>query len=164
MLVPLLVLAACGGGKKAATTTTTSTTAASTTTTAGTGFPAGAAPLTGLPAKPELLGRAALVVKIDNAPKARPQKGLLQADVVIEEKVEDGVTRFFTIFQSQDADPVGPVRSARTTDITLVTPLNRPLFSYSGTNATFQKLISAAPLVDVGHNAASGEYRRDGSR
>ena len=161
----VVLLAACGGGKeKAKPTTTTSTTAAPTTTTAPATFPAGAAPLTALPAKAELLNRPALVVKIDNAPKARPQAGLNQADVVVEEKVEDGVTRFFTVFQSQDADPVGPVRSARTTDITLVTPLNHPLFAYSGTNATFQKLISAAPLTDVGVDRAPGDYRRDGGR
>jgi hypothetical protein len=159
------VLAACGGGKKEAATTTTSSTAAPTTTTAAAGgFPAGAAPLTALPANPALLNRPALAVKIDNAPKARPQAGLLQADIVIEEKVEDGVTRFFTIYQSQDADPVGPVRSARTTDIALASSLNRPLFAYSGTNATFQRAISSAPLVDVGHNAAAGDYRRDGKR
>ena len=73
------------------------------------------------------------------------------------------MTRFFTIFQSQDSDPVGPVRSARTTDITLVTPLNHPLFAYSGTNATFQKLISAAPLIDVGYDANPGAYARQGN-
>ncbi|MDQ1438621.1 MAG: hypothetical protein QOK43_2250 [Acidimicrobiaceae bacterium] len=161
-----LVAAGCGGDKKAAKPKVPITTSTAPTTTAvpPPGFPAGAAPLTALPAKPELLHRPVLVVKIDNAPKARPQSGLLQADIVVEEKVEDGVTRFFTMFQSQDAGAVGPVRSARSTDITLVTPLNRPLFAYSGTNATFQKLISAAPLVDVGVNAAAGEYHREGGR
>jgi hypothetical protein len=162
-LVLALVSAACGGGKKAAKPTTTTTAAPPTTTTAP-GFPPGGAPLTALPAKPELLHRPVLVVKIDNAPKARPQSGLNQADIVIEEKVEDGVTRFFTMFQSQDADPVGPVRSARSTDIALVSPLNRPLFAYAGTNAAFQKLVNAAPLVDVGINAASGEFHRDKGR
>lgn len=57
------------------------------------------APLTGLP-QPDAgrRQRVALVVKIDNAPKGRPQSGLNQADVVVEEKVEDGVTRLFTVF------------------------------------------------------------------
>lgn len=166
--VALLVaatLAACGGGdKKAATTTTTTAPPPTTAAPATVGFPAGASPLTGLPGKPELLGRPALIVKIDNAPKARPQVGLNQADVVIVEKVEDGVTRFFTIFHSQDTDPVGPVRSARSTDIALASALNRPLFSYSGANATFQKLINAAPLVNVGISAQPGIYRRDKGR
>jgi hypothetical protein len=162
-VVLVVTLAACGKSKKkeAATTTTVPPT---TTTTASVGFPAGAAPLTGLPGKPELATRPALIVKIDNAPKARPQVGILAADVVVVEKVEDGVTRFFTIFHSKDADPVGPVRSARSTDIAMASSLNRPLFSYSGANATFQKLINAAPLVNVGIAAQGGLYRRDPAR
>lgn len=160
-----LVAAACGGGDKKESTTTTAP--PETTTTAPPGppaFPAGAAPLTALPAVPEKLTRPALVVKLDNAPKGRPQAGLMQADLVIVEKVEDGVTRLFAVYQSQDADPVGPVRSARSTDIALVSSLNRPLFSYAGTNAAFQTLVNSAPLVDVGINKAPGEYRRDGGR
>ena len=161
LLAACVVLAACGGDgdKKATTTTTTTTTAAGTT-------PAPAvagdlAPLTGL-AQPDAARRArvALVVKIDNAPKGRPQSGINQADVVIVEKVEGHITRLFTIFQTNDADPVGPVRSARSTDVALVTPLNRPLFAYAGTNATFQTLINNAPLVDLSPNKAGGDYKR----
>ena len=162
----LLVAAGCSSDKKkeAATATTKKLPPPTTPTTEpGPGGPVW--PLTGLPLdKPDVGKRPALVVKIDNAPKARPPSGINRADVVVEEKVEDGVTRFFSIYHSQDADPVGPVRSARTTDITLVTPLNRPLFAYSGTNATFQRLINAAPLVDVGIDHATGEYRRDRGR
>ncbi|MGI8685782.1 MAG: DUF3048 domain-containing protein [Acidimicrobiales bacterium] len=152
-----LVLAACGGGgdKKAATTTTVG---GATTAPAAVGD---LAPLTGLP-QPDAVRRArvALVVKIDNAPKGRPQSGINQADVVIVEKVEGHITRLFTIFQSNDSDPVGPVRSARSTDVALVNPLNRPLFAYAGTNATFQTLIDKAPLVDLSPNKAGGDYKR----
>ncbi|MDQ1503793.1 MAG: hypothetical protein QOD57_1520, partial [Actinomycetota bacterium] len=124
MVLSMLGAACSGGGKKQA--ANTSTTQAPPSTTTAPAVAANASPLTGLPADPAVPARAALVVKIDNAPKARPQIGINQADLVIEEKVEDGVTRFFTIFQSQVSDPVGPVRSARTTDIALVTPLNHP--------------------------------------
>lgn len=163
LLASLLLAAACGGGgddEEAAPTTTT--TAAPGTVAA----PAGdVGPLTGLP-QPDAARRArvALVVKLDNAPKGRPQAGINQADVVVVEKVEDGITRLFTIFQTNDADPVGPVRSARSTDIALVTPMNRPLFAYAGTNAAFQALVDAAPLVDVGFNKASGDYRRQSGK
>ncbi len=153
--------AACGGGDgkgrggAGAPSTTTRATAA-----VATGFP-----LTGLPlGDPRPAPHAALVVKIDNAPKARPQVGINEADVVVEEQVEGGVTRFASIFHSTDVGRVGPVRSARSTDIAIVSPLHRPLFAYSGTNATFLRLVRAAPLVDVGHDAASGAYRRDRSR
>jgi hypothetical protein len=166
-LLSSLVVAACGGGsKKAAPTTTTSSSTTTTVPVSTTlGAAAGTAPLTGLPlADAAKAARPVLVVKIDNAPKARPQVGLNQADVVVEEKVEDGVTRLFVLFHSNDSDPVGPVRSARTTDITMVTPLHHPLFAYSGTNATFQKLVNRAPLVDVGVSAAPKDYTRHGDR
>ena len=166
LAIPLLVscalLAACGGGgdKKAVTTTTTG---GGTTT-----LPAPAAdtaPLTGLP-QPDAARRArpALVVKLDNAPLGRPQVGINQADLVVVEKVEGHITRLFTVFQTNDSDPVGPVRSARSTDINLVAPLSRPLFAYAGTNAAFQALLDKAPLVDLSPNKAGADYSRRSDR
>lgn len=121
-------------------------------------------PLTGLPMDPARAGRPVLVVKIDNAPRARPQVGLGEADVTAEEEVEGGVTRFAALFHSRDAPSVGPVRSARSTDILLAGPLNRPLLAYSGANAAFQSLIARSPLVDVGVDRFPGEYRREAGR
>src|SRR5579864_2448143 len=80
--------------------------------------PPAIAPLTGLvvPHGSAFLTRAALAVKIENTPDARPQSGLDNADIVVEEQVEGGITRFIAIFQSRDARVVGPVRSARPED------------------------------------------------
>ncbi len=156
-----LALAACGGGNDEAAPTTTS--APSTTTTAG--IAAGTGPLTGLPVDAAHAARPALVVKIDNAPKARPQAGINEADVVVEEGVEGGVTRFAVIFHSQDAASVGPVRSARSTDIAIARALGRPLFSYSGANTVFAELLRTSPLVDVGvSSSAKAAYRREKGR
>jgi hypothetical protein len=113
---------------------------------------------------PVAAGRPVLVVKIDNAPKARPQVGLNQADVVFEEGVEGGITRFAALFHSADSVPVGPVRSARSTDIALVSPLNRPLFAYSGANEVFERYVADAPLVDVGVKRYPAHYQRDSAR
>jgi hypothetical protein len=124
--------------------------------------PPGPSPLTGLAGPAP--SRPALVVKIDNAPKARPQIGLNQADVVVEELVEGGITRFAAVFHSQDADPVGPVRSARSTDIGVASALQRPLFAYSGANRVFEEQVRRAPLVDVGVKAAPDRYYRERSR
>jgi len=157
-----LVGAACGGGD-------TKDEAASTTqpegsSTSGPVAAANANPLTGLPLDPALAGRAALIVKIDNAPKARPQAGINQADVVVEEGVEGGVTRFATLFHSADAPSVGPVRSARSTDLLFARQIGRPLFSYSGANAIFAGLVAKAPLVDVGVGRFPNHYRREPGR
>jgi hypothetical protein len=123
-----------------------------------------ASPLTGLPMDITRARRPVLVVKIDNAPMARPQIGLNQADVVFEEGVEGGITRFAALFHSEDSKPVGPVRSARSTDIRLISALRHPLFAYSGANATFQRYVHEAPLVDVGFDAHPDRYSRDSSR
>jgi hypothetical protein len=120
------------------------------------------APLTGLPLDDESrLDRPALVVKIDNHNRdARPQVGLDRADVVYEELVEGGATRFAAVFHSADGDPVGPVRSARTTDLDLTANLNRPLFAWSGANNGVSRQIRSAALVDMGWDAVPKEYYR----
>jgi hypothetical protein len=163
VVVALGLLAGCGGGKKAASTTTTSSIV--TTTTA----PPPVSPLTGLPVTNlATVARPALVVKIDNADgngannMARPQIGLNQADVVYEEMVEGSVTRLAAVFQSTDSDPVGPIRSARSTDIAVFSPLHNPLFAWSGANNVFAAQIRDSALIDVGYDAHSEIYgRRD---
>ena len=137
---------------------------ASTTTT--TAAPAGPTfPLTGLPSDDEARRtRPALVVKIDNNEGARPPVGINQADVVYEEEIEAGFTRFAAVFQSQDADPVCPIRSARISDVELLANLNRPLLAWSGANAVTASAIRSADLVDVGFDAETDEYDRATNR
>ena len=60
----------------------------------------------------EIEGRA-VAVMINNHPAARPQSGLHKADIVYELLAEGDVTRFLAIFQSEQPDNIGPVRSAR---------------------------------------------------
>ena len=82
-------------------------------------------PITGLPVEnPALLDRKVVAVKVDNHWNARPQSGIEQADAVFEVVVESGITRFIGLFHHSDSDWVGPMRSARPTDWTLVKPLN----------------------------------------
>lgn len=69
-------------------------------------------PLTGIGTKEAAKGRS-IAVMINNHPKARPQSGLGQADVVYELLAEGEVTRFLAIFQSERPEKIGPVRSAR---------------------------------------------------
>jgi hypothetical protein len=90
-------------------------------------------PLTGLPASSATTtGRPALSIKVENTPAARPQAGLDAADIVTEELVEGGITRFLATFQSRDAPLVGPVRSARPVDAALLRELGGGLFGYAG--------------------------------
>lgn len=119
-------------------------------------------PLLGTPGPvPE---HAALAVKIDNTESGRPPTGLTRADVVFEEMVEGGLTRLLAVYQSQEPDTVGPVRSARSTDLFILAELGRPLFAWSGANATFAAAVAAADIIDVGAGAAPSAYRRADDR
>lgn len=69
-------------------------------------------PLTGLGSQTEMLTRPYMVM-VENAPQARPQSGLQQADIVFEILAEGEITRFVSVFQSQPAETIGPVRSIR---------------------------------------------------
>lgn len=137
----LLLAAACGGGGKKPAATPPATTVL---------LPP-IAPLTGLPlADQAKLRRPALTVKIENPPAARPQSGLDAADVVFEEVVEGGITRFLAVFHSTDAELVGPVRSVRPSDPDVVSPFGG-LFGYSGGTQKFVDLLRRTPgITDVG--------------
>jgi hypothetical protein len=121
---------------------------------------AGTNPLTGIRATGSI-GRAAMLVKLDNVPAARPQEGVGSAEIVYEEMVEGGLTRLAAVFLERDTG-LGPVRSGRTTDIGLAANLNTPLFAYSGANAPTEALLAGAAIVNRG--PAHVSYRRSGSR
>lgn len=156
-LAVLFALSACSGGSDSgAATTTTSTMVDETTTTSGptttstqpaTTVPLPAAPFTGLPfaGDPAALQLPAVAVKVDNHPRSRPQTGLDRADMVIELRAE-GVTRFIAVYHSELPEPVGPVRSARTSDYDLLTALNEPVFAYSGANTIVDRGLVALPI------------------
>jgi hypothetical protein len=166
-LAAVVVVARASSNSGAAATTSTTSPSTTAPPTSTTGAPAAVYPLTGLPVTtPGGETRPALVVKIDNADgsgaanNARPQMGLNQADVVYEEMVEGSVSRLAAIFQSMDPGQVGPVRSARSTDVAVFSALNKPLFAWSGANDTFFALIRSSPLIDVGFDAHPDVYTR----
>jgi hypothetical protein len=106
------------------------------------------APLTGLPTDEDLVERPLLVVKIENSPAARPQSGLDAADVVYEELVEGGVTRFVSLFHSRVPEEVGPVRSARPVDVELISGFGeRPALGYSGAREEVREMLDDSDLV-----------------
>jgi hypothetical protein len=125
--------------------------------------PPPACPLTGKETR-AVPHRAALAVKVENAPEARPQAGLNDADVVVEEPVEGGYARFIAIFQCGDAERVGPVRSARTTDPNFLTQLGDVIIGYSGGAPSVDREVARAGVVDVNAEIAVDAYERDPAR
>ena len=137
------------GGDAAAVDASTTTTIGLATTTTIPGWTGPVHPLTGLPAVDGTVERPALVVKIgNNDSKSLPHIGLEAADVVYEVHIENGVTRFLAVFQSEVPALVGPVRSARSSDIDLIGNLNRPSFAYWGSNEGVGAEVEQA--IDLG--------------
>ena len=91
-----------------------------------------------------------LAVKIDDTNAAHPQIGLEDAEIVFIEQVEGGLTRLAAIFSTVIPQRVGPVRSARISDIDILSQFGRVAFAYSGAQRKLLPVIAAANLQDLG--------------
>jgi Protein of unknown function (DUF3048) N-terminal domain/Protein of unknown function (DUF3048) C-terminal domain len=113
-------------------------------------------PFTGEPVK--TLGRV-LAVKIDNIVTARPQTGLQSADLVYVIPVEGGLSRFMAVYSSRIPSVIGPVRSARQSDLDILRQFGRPAFAWSGATPHLVPFVERAPLVDLYALKVGGYYR-----
>ena len=91
-----------------------------------------------------------LAVKIDDTNSAHPQIGLEDAEIVYIEQVEGGLTRLAAVFSTVIPQRVGPVRSARISDIDILSQFGRVAFAYSGAQRKLLPVIAAANLQDLG--------------
>jgi hypothetical protein len=117
-------------------------------------------PFTQLPGPSDAAEKPVLAIKIENDPSVRPQYGLDMADLVFEELVEGGMTRFVSIFQSEIPEEAGPVRSGRHVDASLVAPV-ADYFVFSGaaraTLSHFSKVIPDSVVLST--EGAPGMHR-----
>ncbi|MEU5097439.1 DUF3048 domain-containing protein [Streptomyces sp. NPDC020996] len=109
-------------------------------------------------------GGSVLAVKIDNAPAARPHTGLDSADVVYAEQVEGGLSRLMAVYASRLPKVVGPVRSARESDLELLGQFDDPLLAFSGAQHKLLPLIDRAPLTPETPDEAPKAYFRGTDR
>jgi len=141
----IALAATSGGGKKKAPPAAAPNIPGPSTTAAG----GPVCPLTGLaPAGGAVPRRPALAVKVDNYPDARPQSGLDQADIVFEEPVEGGITRFAAVFQCQSPALIGPIRSARAVDLQILDQLNKPILVHVGGINPVLNILQNGNLTD----------------
>lgn len=114
--------------------------------------------------KPPPLLPAALVVKIDNVSAARPHVGIGRADAIFVEPVEAGLTRLLAVYWGKRPPVVGPVRSARQTDIELLAQFKRPVLAYSGAASKLKRPLRKANLVLASPKSHGGAFWRNNSR
>jgi hypothetical protein len=119
-------------------------------------------PLTGAPrTKHEVVKRVPLAVKIDNVSDAQPQSGINNADVVVEELVEGGLTRLMAIYQCNKAHTVGPIRSLRISDADILALLHGSVLGFSGANpADLPPVVAHSQAVLISQDANPQYYYR----
>ena len=149
-----LVLSACGGSDSEATAE-------------GSSGPIPKTPpiwsLTGLPGPDDAQIQPIVVVKIENDPIVRPQTGLDRADLIFEELVEGGMTRFAVVYQSDLPDEVGPVRSVRHVDVAIAEPMADAFVFSGGARRTMKFVKRKIPTsISVINEGAPGMYRKPG--
>ncbi|NEC17675.1 DUF3048 domain-containing protein [Streptomyces parvus] len=105
-----------------------------------------------------------LAVKIDNVAPARPHTGLEQADIVYVEQAEAGLSRILAVYSSDLPPVIGPVRSARETDLELLRQFDRPTLAFSGAQSRLLPVIDRAPIDAVPPSKAPRAYFRGPDR
>ncbi|WP_308128167.1 DUF3048 domain-containing protein [Modestobacter italicus] len=119
-------------------------------------------PLTGLESG-AVPARPALTVKIENSVDARPQTGLGAADVVWEQVVEGGISRYVAVYHSTLPPQLGPVRSVRPMDPAITAPLHG-LFAASGGQAAYVGDVADAGLQVLTFDAGDDGFARIATR
>jgi hypothetical protein len=110
------------------------------------------APLRGTNVPAGSLTHPSLCAKVDNHVEARPQYGLNSTDIVFEELVEGGLTRYVACWDSGVPDQIGPVRSIRPMDPDIISPFGG-IVAYSGGQYRFVEMMRDT----VVYNAIDGQ-------
>lgn len=113
-------------------------------------------PLTGRPLPKGRPANPVFVVKIENTAAGAPQYGLNQADMVMEELVEGGLTRLAALYYSKLPSKVGHVRSLRDTDIGIAAPAGGQVVASGGAAGTYRRVERAGITVFSEDGGAPG--------
>lgn len=99
-----------------------------------------------------------VAVKVNNTGPGMPQSGLASADVIYQELAEGGETRLCAIFSTRLPAQVGPIRSARETDIELLGNYGKVTLAFSGAAKVILGVVRRANLVDGRWDAVPSAY------
>ncbi|PIZ57366.1 hypothetical protein COY23_01465 [bacterium (Candidatus Torokbacteria) CG_4_10_14_0_2_um_filter_35_8] len=100
-----------------------------------------------------------IAVMIENHIDSRPHMGLNKADLVIEALAEGAITRFVAFYESEDAETIGPIRSARAYFLDWISAFD-PLLSHAGGSKLALRLIPQYGLKDMGYRATFRSSKR----
>jgi len=120
-------------------------------------------PYTGEEIKKEVLDNIAVLAIVENSIDARPQSGLNSADIVYETMAEGGIPRFIALFQKDNSEKIGPIRSARPYFLNISKEYNLP-FAHCGGSEEALTTIKDENLMSLNEMINSSTYWRDTER
>lgn len=156
-----VLLAACGSGSLSDVSTSA---AVSPPTSASPSAPSPVPTTSPLSGRPGGVDAPVMVVKLDNTRNAQPHRNLVAADLVYVEPVEWGLTRLAAVYSSRIPKVVGPVRSARISDIKVFAPFGDVAFVFSGAQQRLMPKLLAANWTPVSEDLDHSGFYRDYSR
>lgn len=113
-------------------------------------------PLTGAPLPGGRPSNPVFVVKIENTVGGAPQYSLDKADLVMEELVEGGLTRLAAFYYTNLPSKVGHVRSMRTTDVGIASPVGGQIIASGGASKTYKEVKKGGITVFSEDHGAPG--------
>jgi hypothetical protein len=125
--------------------------------------------LTGQEISDSVLNSRPFALMVENSPDARPQSGIINADVIFEVVDEGGVTRLVAVYSSKEPDLVGPVRSTRPYYAEIARSFD-PILVFWGTAPQFYVIVAnlgldyLSPLGDgTGNSSITANFVDPGS-
>lgn len=114
-------------------------------------------PFTGMWVSEELVGVRPYAVVINNLPRALPQSGISEADIIYEVLAEGGITRLLAVFTNATASQIGPIRSTRDYFAHIATNHNSVLVHHGG-SPTGYNAINNLGIQNLDGMALEGIY------
>lgn len=119
------------------------------------------APYTGEYVTKEEAQKPAFLAIIENYKAARPQSGFTSADIVFEAMTEGGITRCLALFQKDDCDKIGPIRSMRTYFLDIAYEYNLPFAHCGGSHDALDRIKNESRLMSMNQFSYGSYYWRD---
>lgn len=106
-------------------------------------------PLTGMETSEANTKLPVTAVMIENSPEARPQSGLAGKNVVFEAVAEGGITRFNVLFQEEQPELIGPIRSLRSYYLEWASGFNAGQAHVGGSGDALNMIKSSSYVFDI---------------
>lgn len=121
------------------------------------------APFTGEEVDEKTFNNIPFMAIVENSKDARPQSGLVDADIVYETMAEGGIPRTIALFQKNSPEKIGPIRSARSYFLDLSREYNLA-FAHCGASNEAETMIQKNKLMSLNEFVYTGFYWRERDR